>query len=58
MHAEWGSGAMTLITDYNKEWLHWAELFAYLWPNAWLDDLAEMADRMLHTFGSTYIHGT
>lgn len=41
-----------LITDYDEEWIHWAELFAYLWPNAWLGDLAEMADRMLLTFGA------
>lgn len=40
-----------LITDYDKEWLFWAELFAKFWPRIMLDDLAEMADRMLHTFG-------
>lgn len=40
-----------LITDYDKEWLFWAELFVQLWPKMMLDDLAEMADRMLHTFG-------
>ena len=46
-----------LITDYDEEWTHWAELFAYLWPNAWLDDLTEMADRMLLTFGNNVIIG-
>ncbi len=40
-----------LITDYDKEWLFWAELFARLWPGILLDELAEMADRVLHTFG-------
>ena len=42
---------LDLITDYNKEWTYWAELFAQLWPKAWIYDLAEMADRMLLTFG-------
>lgn len=40
-----------LIVDYDKEWLYWAELFARLWPEILLDDLAEMANRMLITFG-------
>lgn len=53
MLSGWDSGTMitTLITDYDKEWLLWAELFAKFWPKAWLNDLAEMADRMLLTFG-------
>lgn len=42
---------INLITDYDKERLWWMELFAELWPKAWIYDLAEMADRMLHTFG-------
>lgn len=47
----------SLITNYDAEWTHWVELFAYLWPNAWLDDLAEMADRMLLTFGNIDVDG-
>lgn len=39
-----------LITDCDKEWLFWAEYFIRLWPKLMLDELAEMADRMIDTF--------
>lgn len=39
-----------LITDHHKEWLYWAEFFVRLWPELMIDELAEMADRMLNTF--------
>lgn len=39
-----------LIIDCDKEWLYWAELFAYLWPDLPSEKLAEMADRMIRTF--------
>lgn len=48
---QWHNNMTNLIIDYDEEWAWWAELFAELWPKIWLDDLAEMADRMLLTFG-------
>lgn len=52
MYARWDSGTMIeLITDCNKEWIAWGELFVQLWPEIWLEEIAEMADRMLLTFG-------
>lgn len=41
-----------LITDYDKEWSAWVELFELLWPRVTGDEIAEMANRMLYTFGS------
>ena len=40
-----------LITDCDKEWTLWAELFTQFWPEKALEELLEMADRMLITFG-------
>jgi len=51
MYAKWESDLITLITDYDEEWKLWAELFVRLWPELMLDELAEMADMMLLTFG-------
>lgn len=48
---------INLIADYHKEWLYWAELFVRLWPELMIDELGEMADRMLHTFGDTGFYG-